>query len=95
MNYHIRCKQGDKTVRVIKDVIGHQLVPGVSGLLLVQLANDERIFVNIDHFDFLDFSNGWAKGEAAVNQAKAEAEAEKKKNGPPPRPVITGPGGAS
>lgn len=94
MLYHIRCKKGNKTLRVIKDVKGHTFVQGMSGLLLAHLKNDERVFINFDHFDFLDFSNGWAKGEAAVAQAAAEAEAAKEKNGPP-TPVITGPGGAS
>ena len=96
MLYHIRCKKGDKIVRTIKDAQGHQLVPGSPGLLLVHLANDERVFVNIDHFDFLDFSNGWAKGEAIVAEKTAKAQAEaKEKSPPPPEPVITGPGGAS
>jgi len=92
MTYHIRCKKDDKVVRVIKDVIGHALVPDAPGLLMVQLENDERVFVNFDHFDFLDFSNGWAKGEAIAAQAAAKA-AEAKKNDP--KPVITGPGGSS
>lgn len=95
MLYHIRCKQGNKTVRVIKDVKGHHFVQGMSGLLLVHLQNDERVFINFDHFDFLDFSNGWAKGETIAAQAAAEAVKAKEKNGPPPPPVITGPGGAS
>ena len=92
MLYNIRCKKGDKTVRTIKDVQGHQLVHGAHGLLLVHLANDERLFVNFDHFDFLDFSNGWAKGEEKVAQAKAQAEAAKEGKD---EPVITGPGGSS
>lgn len=95
MNYHIRCKQGEKTVRVIKDVKGHRFMPDVPGLLFVHLENDERVFVNFNRFDFLDFSQGWAKGEAAAHQAAEQAEAAKKKNGNPPPPVITGPGGAS
>lgn len=98
MNYHIRCKKGDKTVRTIKEVKGHQFVQGTPGLLMAQLQNDERVFINFDHFDFLDFSNGWAKGEAIVADKAAKAQAEAKKNVPPlppPEPVITGPGGAS
>lgn len=85
MTYHIRCKKDDKVVRVIKDVKAHQFMADLSGLLLVQMENGERVFVNFAHFDFLDFSNGWAKSEADANQAK-------EKNG---NPVITGPGGAS
>lgn len=92
MAYHIRCKKGDKTVRVIKDVAGHGFMPDVPGLLMAHLENDERVFVNFDHFDFLDFSNGWAKREAIASQAAAKA---KEKNIKPPPPVITGPGGAS
>jgi len=95
MLYHIRCKKGDKTVRTIKDVQGHHFVQGMSGMLLAHLQNDERVFINFDHFDFLDFSNGWAKGEAIAQQAAIAAEEAKKKNGPPPPPIITGPGGAS
>ncbi len=98
MLYHIRCKKDDKTVRTIKDVKGHHFVQGTPGLLMAHCQNDERVFINFDHFDFLDFSNGWAKGEAAVAQEAAKAQAEAKKNGPPtppPEPVITGPGGAS
>jgi len=95
MTYHIRCKKGDKTVRTIKDVKGHHFVQGMPGLLLVHCQNEERVFVSLDHFDFLDFSNGWAEGEAIAKQA-AEVQAEALKNKqPPPTPVITGPGGAS
>lgn len=95
MLYHIRCKKGDKTVRTIKDVKGHHFVQGMSGLLLAHLQNDERVFINFDHFDFLDFSNGWAKGEAAVAKVAEQAQTAKEKNGKPPPPVINGPGGAS
>ncbi len=98
MTYHIRCKKGDKTVRTIKDVVGHHFVQGQPGLLMAHYQNDERVFINFDHFDFLDFSNGWAKGEAIVAQKAAKAQAEAKKNEPPtppPMPVINGPGGAS
>lgn len=95
MLYNIRCKKGEKTVRVIKDVQGHHFVQGMSSLLLAHLQNDERVFINFNHFDFLDFSNGWAKGEAIAKQAAAEAAKAKEKNGKPPPSAITGPGGAS
>jgi len=93
MLYHIRCKKGDKTVRTIKDVKGHQFMPNVPGLFMVKLENDERVFINFNNFDFLDFSNGWSKGEAIAQQAATVAA--EAKSGKPPPPVITGPGGAS
>lgn len=101
MLYHIRClryggRNKDRVlVRTIENAKGHSLVPGTPGLLMVQLENDERIFVNFNNFDFLDFSNGWAKAEAVAAQAAIVAAEAKEKNGKPPPPVITGPGGAS
>ncbi|GAG26510.1 unnamed protein product [marine sediment metagenome] len=75
MSYTVKLR-GLLFTRTIRNVKGHLFPKDASGLLMLILENEERIFVNIKRFRTIWFSDGWFRHEAEAAERESCGQAK-------------------